>query len=215
MYLDSICKLFYYKQEHSESADLHHGSSIPGLSKSTISTEIPFSPLYFIFLLIVIRITLNLFFRDPDSDPDHSQNLITCSLSHLGHILKISSKSVHNLLSYLSLKLHFMDPKDPDNLDHSQNLITSSFYHFRHIRKISSKSVHKFLSYLIHKQTNRRTDKPRRKHNILGGGNKWWYDWFTDNLLFISERRNMKTEKKILELGIKNVHIYIFKLFNG
>ena len=27
---------------------------------------------------------------DPD-DPDHSQNLITCSLSHLGHFLKISS----------------------------------------------------------------------------------------------------------------------------
>ena len=38
---------------------------------------------------------------DPDSDPDHSQNLITCSLSHLGHVLKISSKSVHKFLSYL------------------------------------------------------------------------------------------------------------------
>ena len=58
---------------------------------------------------------------DPD-DPDHSQNLITCSLSHLGHFLKISSKSTHDFLSYLSLKLYFMDPQDPDSgPDHSQN----------------------------------------------------------------------------------------------
>ena len=66
-----------------------------------------------------------------------------------------------------------MDPEDPDSHpNHSQNLITSSFYHFGHILKILSKSVHKFLSYLVHKQTNRRTDKPRRKHNLLGGGHK-------------------------------------------
>ena len=57
----------HWKQEHLESADLHQGSSI--------------------------RINPNIFFMDPDSDPDHSQNLITCSLSHLGQILKISSKS--------------------------------------------------------------------------------------------------------------------------
>ena len=58
---------------------------------------------------------------DPD-DPDHSQNLITCSWSHLGHFLKISSKSTHDFLSYLSLKLYFMDPEDPDSgPDHSQN----------------------------------------------------------------------------------------------
>ena len=49
----------------------------------------------------------SIFFMDPDSDPDHSQNLIAWSLSHLGHILKISSKSVHNFLSYLSLKITF------------------------------------------------------------------------------------------------------------
>ena len=88
------------KQEHSESADLCHGSSIPGLSKPTISTNIAFFPLYFISLLIVIWITPNLFFMDPDSDPDLFQNLITCFLSYLGHILKIASKSVHNFLSY-------------------------------------------------------------------------------------------------------------------
>ena len=66
-----------------------------------------------------------------------------------------------------------MDPEDPDSdPDHSQNFIISSFYLFRHILKISSKSVNKFLCYLVHKQTNRRTDKPRRKHNLLGGGNQ-------------------------------------------
>ena len=86
--------LFYKYNEHSESADLCQGSSI--------------------------RITPNIFFMDPDSDPDHSHNLITCSLSHLGHILIISLKSILNFLSYLSL--HFMDPEDPDSdPDHSQN----------------------------------------------------------------------------------------------
>ena len=75
-----------------------------------------------------------------------------------------------------------MDPEDPDSdPDHYPNLIISFFYLFRHIRKISSKSVYKFLSYLvhkIHKLTNKLTNKPRRKHNLFGGGNK----------IFISER---------------------------
>ena len=76
-------KYILEKQEHSESADLRHRSSFSGLSTPTIA-----SPLYFIFLPMVIRITPNLFFMDSDSDPDHSENLTTCSLSHLGHILK-------------------------------------------------------------------------------------------------------------------------------
>ena len=66
-----------------------------------------------------------------------------------------------------------MDPEDPDSdLDHFQNLIISSFYLFRHILKISSKSVNRFLSYLVHKQMDRQMDKPRQKHNLLGGGTK-------------------------------------------
>ena len=32
--------------------------------------------------------------EDPDSDPDHSQNLIISSFYHFGHILKILSKSM-------------------------------------------------------------------------------------------------------------------------
>ena len=39
--------------------------------------------------------------EDPDSDPNHSQNLITFFFYHLGHILKILSKSVHKFLRYL------------------------------------------------------------------------------------------------------------------
>ena len=39
--------------------------------------------------------------EDPDSDPDHSQNLIISSFYLLRYILKISSKSVHKFLSYL------------------------------------------------------------------------------------------------------------------
>ena len=39
--------------------------------------------------------------EDPDSDLDHSQNLITSSFYQFGHILKILSKSVCQFLSYL------------------------------------------------------------------------------------------------------------------
>ena len=39
--------------------------------------------------------------EDPDRDPDHSQNLITSSFYLFRHILKILSKSVHKVLSYL------------------------------------------------------------------------------------------------------------------
>ena len=39
--------------------------------------------------------------EDPDSDPDHSQNLIISSFYLFRHILKISSKSVHKFFSYL------------------------------------------------------------------------------------------------------------------
>ena len=52
--------------------------------------------------LALILLFPPLFHIFADSDPDHSQNPITCSLSHLGHILKISSISVNNYLSYLS-----------------------------------------------------------------------------------------------------------------
>ena len=44
---------------------------------------------------------------DPDLDlsypyPDHHQNLITFSLTHFGHFLKVSSKSARNFLSYVA-----------------------------------------------------------------------------------------------------------------
>ena len=39
--------------------------------------------------------------EDPDSDPNHSQNLTTSPFYHFRHILKILSKSVHKFLSYV------------------------------------------------------------------------------------------------------------------
>jgi len=39
--------------------------------------------------------------QNPGFLPDHPQSLITCSLCHARHYLKISERSVHNFLSYL------------------------------------------------------------------------------------------------------------------
>ena len=39
--------------------------------------------------------------EDPDSNPNHCQNLITSSFYHFGHILKTLSNSVDKFMSYL------------------------------------------------------------------------------------------------------------------
>ena len=50
--------------------------------------------------------------EDPDSDPDHSQNLITSSFYQFGHILKILSKSVSVFeLSCLQTNKQIESPK--------------------------------------------------------------------------------------------------------
>ena len=49
--------------------------------------------------------------EDPDSDPDHYQNLIISSFYHFGHILKILSKSICQFLSYLVHKQTNRGPK--------------------------------------------------------------------------------------------------------
>ena len=49
--------------------------------------------------------------EDPDSYPDHSQNLIISSFYHFGHILKILSKSVRQFLSYYVHKQTNRGPK--------------------------------------------------------------------------------------------------------
>ena len=43
-------------------------------------------------------------FPDADCSPDHPQNLISSSLFHFRHFLKISSKSVHKFLNYVANK---------------------------------------------------------------------------------------------------------------
>ena len=102
------------------------------------------------------------------TDPDHSQNLITCSLSHLGDFLKISSKSIHNFSSYLSLKITLIQkiqiviwitPKIESFLPFTFSDISWKFHQ------------NPSISFWVISFTNRRTDKPRQKHNLLGGGN--------------------------------------------
>ena len=60
--------------------------------------------------------------EDPDSDPDHSQNLIISSFYLFRHILKISSKSVHKFLSYL---VHKQTNKQTDRQTNPGENITS------------------------------------------------------------------------------------------
>ena len=59
---------------------------------------------------------------DPDSDLNHSQNLITSSFYHCGHILKILSKSVHKFLSYV---VHKQTNKQTDGKTNPGENITS------------------------------------------------------------------------------------------
>jgi len=57
------------------------------------------------------------------------------------------------------------DPKrDPDR---HQNCITWSMSHALPLQKISSKSVHKFASNPTDRQTDKQTNRPHRKHNLL------------------------------------------------
>jgi len=56
--------------------------------------------------------------------------------------------------------------------DRHQNLIICSPVHCQPSLKISCKSVWKFLCRVANRQTDRQTDKQRRLHILLGGGNK-------------------------------------------
>ena len=57
--------------------------------------------------------------------------------------------------------------RDPDR---HQNLVIFSLAYFQPSLKMSCKSVWKFLRIVANRQTDRQTDKQRRKHNLLGGG---------------------------------------------
>ena len=55
--------------------------------------------------------------------------------------------------------------------DRHQNLIICSLTHCQPSLKISCKSVQKFLRKVANRQGDRQTDKQRRLHILLGGGN--------------------------------------------
>ena len=61
--------------------------------------------------------------EDPDSDPNHSQNVITLFYHDFGHILKILLKSVHKVLSYL---VHKQTDKPGENIASLAELIMNT-----------------------------------------------------------------------------------------
>ena len=132
---------------------------------SDISWKFHQNPSISFFATMYTNTSDNLDPDDPDSDPDHSPNLITCSSHHLGHLLKMSSQSIHNFLRYLSYyiswiqKIHIVI-----RITSKIQPFNSSLYLFRHILKISSKSVHKFFSYNVHK-------------HIWQPGSRWSRQW--------------------------------------
>ena len=80
---------FVNRQEHSESADLHQRSSIPGLSKPTIGSSLShFEHFMKISSKSVHNFSKLSFFKkildpqDPDGDLDPFQNLTTSSFYH-------------------------------------------------------------------------------------------------------------------------------------
>ena len=58
--------------------------------------------------------------EDPDSDPEHFQNLIIFSFYLFRHILKILSKFVHRFLSYL---VHKQMDRQTDKPRQKHNLL--------------------------------------------------------------------------------------------
>ena len=71
-----------------------------------------------------------------------------CSLSHFRHLMKISSKSIHNFLSYLPLKNTWIQKIQTMIWITPKSLSTSFLSHFGHVLKILSASVHNFSNYL-------------------------------------------------------------------
>ena len=105
---------------------------------------------------------------DPD-DPDHSQNLITCSLYHLGHLLKMSSQSIHNFLRYLSLKIKFHGSR-------RSRQWSGSLAKFNHIFLLpfwtypeNFIKIHLSVFELSCSQTNKQTNKYRAKNDPRSG----------------------------------------------
>ena len=85
-------------------------------------------------------------------NPDHPKFLINCFLYYCRAILKISSKSTHNLLRpdfWLSSQ-----HGDPDSC---------SFYHPGPLHKISSQPVHNLLKNVANRQTKRNKERPTNK----------------------------------------------------
>ena len=114
-----------------------------------------------------IRIVIQNGLPDPDSDVDRHQNVISWSPGHTQALRKISSKSVGNsIIQRIRISdFGLLNPEgDPDR---HQNWTYWSLGHALPLQEISSKSVHNFFSYPTDRQTDRQTNRPKWKHNVL------------------------------------------------
>jgi len=96
--------------------------------------------------------------------------LVTCSQSYTTTVATRSTGTVHTCakarLISVAIRIQMRDA------DRHQNLIICSIAHCQPSLKTSCKSVQKFLHKVANRQTDKQTNKQRRKHNLLGGGNK-------------------------------------------
>ena len=92
----------------------------------------------------------------------------TCTRTHTIFIIKLEVLREHKPPPIRRIRISdfgLPDPKrDPDR---HQHCITWSLSHALPLQKISSKSVHKFASNPMDRQTDKQTNRPNQKHNLL------------------------------------------------
>ena len=88
-----------------------------------------------------------------------------CSTRCTGTVHTSTKARLISVAIQIRIRIWILDP------DRHQNLDICSLAHCQPSLKISCKSVHKFLR----KVANRQTDKRRRLHILLGGGNNCYY----------------------------------------
>ena len=94
-------------QEHTESADLQQGSSLPQycpdsqFGESAIWCICSFTTIYPQTVIVLQALWESKRPLRLDRDPDHTQNLFICFYYHTRPLLKLLSQSIHNVFSYV------------------------------------------------------------------------------------------------------------------
>ena len=128
-----------------------------------------------------IRIVIRNGLRDPDSEADRRQNVISWSLGHTPALHKISSKSVGNCFdNAVNADFGLRTPGSRQWSGSSPKLNSLAT-----LQEISSKSVHNFFTYPTDRHTDKQTD---RSENITSfGGDNYIqqvirHKWCTDRI---------------------------------